>query len=85
VKTDSRGIPLAKEFGGNRSMVIVQILTEPDGDRRQLIRVCWLSDAAWLPGGVRAKVFNVVPSRWVRDARAEKKTVKMFDGSEVPE
>ncbi len=77
MKPDSRGLPAAKEFGGNRSMVIVQVLTGPDSQRRQMIRACWLSDKSWIPGGVQSKVHTVVPSRWIRDQRAAGKTVKV--------
>lgn len=84
MKTDARGLPVKAEFRGSQSLVIVQILTPPDADRRQMIRACWLSDKPWVPDGVQAKVHTVVPSRWIRDQRSAGKTVKVV-GGEVEE
>lgn len=85
MKTDARGVPLAKEFAGDESLTIVQIVSGPDKSRRQMIRAFRLTDKPWVPGGVRAQLHTVVPGRWIRDQRAAGRTIRMFDGGEVPE
>jgi len=85
MKTDARGIPVRGEFGGDRNLVIVDLCTALDDLGRAMFRAYWLSDEPWLPDGVRAQVFHTNVALWCQGRRAKGRTLKMIDGSEVPE
>jgi hypothetical protein len=82
--TDSRGIPLAREFRGDETLDLVEILTPLDDLGRAMFRAYWLTDQPWVPGGVRAQVFNTNVALWVSGHRQRGRTVRSTDGSDLP-
>lgn len=81
--TDSRGIPLAKEFAGDHSLTIFEVLTAEDDAGRAMLRAYWLTDQPWVPGGVRAQVYTTNVTEWCCNQLAAGRTLKTTAGKVV--
>jgi len=77
VRTDARGIPLKSEFEGPAE-IMLEVLARPDGQGRQMFRAYWLTDQAWVPGGVRAQVFTAKVRPWMEERIGKGHTVRLI-------
>ena len=85
LKRDGRGIPLWDQFTGPRE-IMVEILQPPDDLGRSMFRAYWQTEVGWVPGGVRAQLFNVRVRAWITTMEGQHKTVRLIgDRTEIPE